>query len=295
MRVRNLAAAAVASVSLSAGISQAAIVDLGFIIDRSGSVGETNFDNTMQALKTALNTISLTGNTQYAVSIVTFGGTNSASGVTTVVADNILLDSVANRNTLNSAIDNNSTTGTQVGGLTNYESAFDTLAGLGTSGDVSIINFATDGAPTQGDNNPTDLADEILALQNAGWDAMNIEAIGSGVAGSSLLQALGFDTQIDATWDSSTDPLSDLLVGGTTNGSCSPIGNSGAIVNPISNCFVVDTSFADLPGVYQTKIASTVTTTGGTIDPVPLPAGLPLLLAGLGAFGLARRMKRKAD
>ncbi len=32
----------------------------------------------------------------------------------------------------------------------------------------------------------------------------------------------------------------------------------------------------------------------GSVAPVPLPAGLPLLLAGLGAFGIAARRKRKA-
>ncbi len=34
---------------------------------------------------------------------------------------------------------------------------------------------------------------------------------------------------------------------------------------------------------------------GGTSTVIPLPAALPLLLAGLGAFGVVRQVKRKAS
>jgi hypothetical protein len=292
----KLGVAATLSASVGA-MAHAATVDLGFIVDRSGSVGETNYDNTMAALKTALNAIDVTGDTKYAISIVTFSGTNASNDATTVVADNILLDSAAAKTTLNTAIDA-AITGTQIaspGNLTNYELAFEAMAALGTSGDVSILNFATDGAPTEGDSSLGSLADEIAALQTAGWDAMNVEAIGSGIAGSSLLQGLGFDTQITPGWDPDTDDIADFFVAGTlANGNCSGITSSAQIVNPISNCFVIDTTFADLPDAFNTKIAATVDLTGGDLNPIPVPATLPLIVAGFGMLGFAARRRRKS-
>lgn len=295
--IRNTALAVAATSALFlGGAAQASTVDLGFIVDRSGSVGNTNFDNTLLALKSSLLSIDTTTDVKYSISIVTFSGTNAANGVTSVVANNVLLDSDTAKSNLAGLIDDH-IAAINIGGgdLTNYERAFEEMANLETSGDVSILNFATDGDPTQGDETIASLADEILALQNAGWDAMNVEAIGSGVSGSSLLQGLGFDTQINVSFDPNTDPLSAFLVGGSLqNGNCAGINSSAGIVNPISDCFVVDTTFADLPSVYQTKISATVDLTGGQINPIPLPAGLPLLAVGIGMLGFSARRRRKA-
>src|SRR6056297_533775 len=294
-KLMTLGVAATLSASVGA-MAHAATVDLGFFVDRSGSVGETNYDSTMTALKTALNTIDVTGDTKYAISIVTFSGTNASNGATTVVADNILLNSATALTTLNTAIDN-AITGTQIASgsnLTNYELAFEAMAALGTSGDVSILNFATDGVPTEDDSSLLSLGDEITALQTAGWDAMNVEAIGSGLAGSSLLQGLGFDSPITAGWDPDTDDISTFLSGGPTNGNCSGISSSAQIVNPISDCFVIDTVFDDLDDAFNTKIAATVNLTGGSLNPIPVPATLPLIVAGFGMLGFAARRRRKS-
>ncbi|MEM7471277.1 MAG: VPLPA-CTERM sorting domain-containing protein [Pseudomonadota bacterium] len=45
-------------------------------------------------------------------------------------------------------------------------------------------------------------------------------------------------------------------------------------------------------GWDEANVMTTVTEDDGVLPPVPLPAGLPLLLAGLGAFGLAKRYKK---
>lgn len=295
-KLMTLGVAATLSASVGA-MAHAATVDLGFIVDRSGSVGETNYDNTMTELKKALNTIDVTGDTKYAISIVTFSATNASNGATTVVADNIVLDSLSKRTSLNTAIDN-AITGTQIASSsnqTNYEKAFDVMAGLGTSGEVSILNFATDGFPNEGNTTLTALADEITALQNAGWDAMNVEAIGTGVSGSGLLQGLGFDTQITAGWDPDNDDIADFFVAGSrANGNCSGISSSAQIVNPISDCFVIDTTFPDLDDAFNTKIAATVNLTGGSLNPIPVPATLPLIVAGFGMLGFAARRRRKS-
>ncbi|WP_299727361.1 VPLPA-CTERM sorting domain-containing protein [uncultured Tateyamaria sp.] len=49
--------------------------------------------------------------------------------------------------------------------------------------------------------------------------------------------------------------------------------------------------FGDLQTVNDFSYAYTISSTIVETSPVPLPAGLPLLLAGLGAFGLMRRKR----
>ena len=50
------------------------------------------------------------------------------------------------------------------------------------------------------------------------------------------------------------------------------------------------------PGVYSLKIYATAYRRGGLgarLDPVPVPAGLPLMATGIAALGLAARRKRR--
>ncbi|MDK3072219.1 VWA domain-containing protein [Sedimentitalea sp. JM2-8] len=283
---RTLLAGSVAVMALSTSAAFAAEVDLGFIVDSSGSVGNSEFSNTMNALKAALNTINISDpNVTYTVSIVSFSDT-----ATKVTATPIRLDSAANLAALNTAIDN----AAYIGSTTNYVAAMQAMKELsGNLGDVSILNFATDGDPV-----PTTGQDQVTLVAKAGeligegWDSMSFEAIGTALdAGDrALLGAMGFDTALNPT---PTGPA-DFLNGPAVQGGCSQIGSSAQIVNTISECFVIETTFADMTAVYNKKIVNSVITTGGTIDPIPVPAALPLLAGGLGIFGLMGWRRRKA-
>lgn len=287
---RTLLAGSVAAMALSTSAAFAAEVDLGFIVDRSGSVPESDFDNTMNALKAALNTININDpNVKYTVSIVTF-----STSATKVTATPIRLDSAANLAALNTAIDN-ATSGFNTGGNTNYVAAMTAMNELsGNLGDVSILNFATDGEPNTGGSTLGAISPSADALIASGWDSMSFEAIGNNITQSDLdlLSGLGFDSVINPAPTNLPDDF--ILAGSAVRGGCSQIGSSAGITNTISDCFVVSTSFADMTTVYQKKIANSVITTGGTIDPIPVPAALPLLAGGLGIFGLMGWRRRKA-
>ncbi len=272
MRIRNLLAAASVAV-MSATSSFAAVVDLAFIMDRSGSTG-SDFANAMDALSLSLaNNIPVNnGQDTYTITVVTFADDATTVVNRTVIDSQAALDGVV----ATVAAQQNS------GGLTNYAAAFNALntayAGIQVSA-KSMINMMTDGQP----NEPGSNANALIAakasatiLQGAGWNSLSFESVcdsGDCTSQNNLLAGLGFgpgDTPNDAN----------LL----------PIYTSGnQITDPLTTPFVLDLpSFAAYNAVIDQKIQRVVT------PQVPLPAGLPLMLVGLGAFGLAKRRKQAA-
>lgn len=258
---------AIAGLAIGTLSASAAIVDLGFAIDESGSVTGSPTDATSelglvrQGLASALNRIPSTGaagnpNT-YRVTIVQF-----ASGAGILVNTTEITD--ASRATIQNVL----LTNNRISGGTNIGSSVqllnDTLCLNGCTADTTIFNVATDG---QGSGN---LAAEALRAASLGVDSLNYEAIGSGASTAPLLATAFPGTPV------LVDDVADLP-------------------NPLEDSFVLSVdSFADFEGAISAKVGQIVDSTGGNggnnPNVVPLPAGLPLLLVGIGAFaGLSRR------
>jgi hypothetical protein len=285
---KTIAASAAALAFSVTGASASTIVDLGFILDESGSVGQSNYESSVTSLRNAIATIPLAdANVTYRVGVISFG--NGAD----VVATPIAFTSAADRQSvLDALLDESSTSdgGTRgygtPGGITNatnYKSAFDLLdsafaTAFGTLGTRSIINMTTDGGNNSGasDAEVKLIADELRTV--SGWDMLSFEAVANTSASDeSYLASIGFDS--------------------SGQGGCTITDDVDTLTDVINNCFVIDVaSFADYESAILKKVSRTVIDTGG--DPntgvVPLPAGLPLVLTALGAFGVVARRRRKA-
>ena len=279
-KLMGAAAAAALSVSFGASAANAAVVDLGFIIDESGSVGQSNYESSVQSLRNAIAQIPLsTASVTYRVGVVSFG----ASG--DVVATPVVFDSAANKQAVLNALDTEAASGYgNPGGITfatNYIAAFNTLNdafanAFGSLGDTSIINMGTDGRHNSG-GTTQDVKDRAAELRNDdGWDVLSFEAIANTSSGDrTFLGEIGFDP--------------------SGIGGCDQIGDASGITDVANDCFVLEvSSFAEYEDAIRKKIRRTLDDTGGGV--IPLPAGLPLLLTGFGALGALRlRNKRKAS
>jgi len=288
MKFSKLLGATALSAAAAIGSSAQAstIVDLGFILDESGSVGQTNYESTVVALRNAISQIPLaTANVTYRVGVVSFG----ASADT--VAAPVVFDSAANKNSvldalLDESVDNSIDGGSKEYGTPNgitfntiYSTALNKINSdfqdaFTTLGDTSIINMATDG-----ENNFSDGAATITArdqLITDGWDSLSFEAVANtSAAAEAALANLGFDT------------------GGV--GGCVQTTDASTLQNVVDNCFVIDVpTFDAFEDAVLKKVRRTIIDTGGGGPaPVPLPAGIPLVLTALGGFAFLRR-KQKA-
>jgi hypothetical protein len=266
---RTLLAGAVAAIALAGSALHAKTIDLGFIMDRSGSVG-SQFPAAMDALGDALAAnIPFGQGDTYRISVVSFATSASVVVGATEINSQADLDSVVG--TIKAQ--NNSGSG-----VTNYAAALNLLgAQFGTLGEISMVNMMTDGQPNEPGSNADALAaakSEATKLQNAGWDSLSFESVGNS-AGNNLLAGLGFgpgNTPNDAT----------LL----------PIFTLASQINdPLTQPFVLDLpNFAAYNSVIGTKVQKIVNP-----DPVPVPAALPLLLGGLGVFAFVGRRRRQAS
>ncbi len=281
---KTLAASTIVSgLFLGATSATAAIVDLGFIIDESGSVGQSNYESSIVALRNAINQIPLaTATVTYRVGVVSFGA------IADTVAAPVVFDSQANKDTVLAAlldesvrnsIDGGSLEYGDPSGITNntlYAPALNLInsefaSAFGTLGDTSIVNMATDGG--NGDNTATQTA--VTNLIADGWDALSFEAVANtSSSAEAYLATIGFDTN----------------AGVTTQGGCTQTTNAATLGNVVENCFVIDVpSFAAFEDAILTKVQRTVIDTGGGTGVIPLPAAGWMLLAGLGALGLTKR------
>lgn len=260
MKIRNLVAAT-GIATMSATASFAAVVDLGFLMDESGSVTSGNYSLAMNALADALdaNIPVNDPNFTYRISVVSFADSADVSLGVRTITDQASLDSLV--------ADIRTEAGDFTGGLTNYNAAFAALntqfGDVDASGSVaSLINMTTDGVPTSGG------APDTTTLRANGWDSLSFEAIGSGPNTGSL-SALAFDLN---------------GVGGAP-----VIGDANLITDPLTDSFVLTVSdYTQYSAAINTKVQRTVT------PQVPLPAGMPLMIAGLAAFGVMRRRQKAA-
>jgi hypothetical protein len=190
------AAALLAAGGLASQDAQAARVQLGFVLDGSGSITSTEWNTIRLGLASAINLIPVGGDNVYEVSIVQF-----ATNVQTYAqASNVLLDSVAKRTNLSNFM----ASMPQLTGATNYAAAFtgigQVLSNTISLADFSFVNFATDGEPNRcGGAGAAVTApgaaasrDCAVAARNAlidlGVDNISIEGIGVTTANATFLQ-----------------------------------------------------------------------------------------------------------
>ena len=180
-RIRGLALAAIpaAAIALMAQRPvEAAPIQLGFILDSSGSIGSSNWSTITSGLATAISSV-VPQNGTYEITVVKFSTTAA-----TVVAPTILTAA-------NAAAVATSISGTSfLAGNTNYAAAFTLMQSLLTptiaASSASYVNFATDGEPNTGGNGIS----ERNALIAAGVDNLSIEGIGSGVDANFLRNSI---------------------------------------------------------------------------------------------------------
>jgi von Willebrand factor type A domain/PEP-CTERM motif len=194
---RSLSACALAAAALVPTLSSAAPIQLGFILDRSGSIGSGNWTTIVNGLSNAVNTL-LPTNSSYEVSVVSFASTAS------IDVNSFLVTDAASRTALAALIAGISFSG----GGTNFAPAFNLMTtaltdavgmnGGGTTAAnsaASYVNFATDGV--QGDAAAGLVARNALIA--AGIDNISIEGIGSGVDANDLRTNYCFPGPCDDT------------------------------------------------------------------------------------------------
>lgn len=264
-KISNFMRAAALSVLALAGTSaHAALIDLGFSLDSSGSVAFGDFDTTRNALADALAVIPTSGANEYRVAVTSFSGSS-----TTVVAPTIVTaGSLA-------AIQASVRNAFYFGGTTNTAGAITALSDLfaNTSsgfGATTLLNITTDGVP----NSQVAAVAAAQAALAAGVDGISFEAIGSGVGSPSAL----------ADMAAIAGPGAGVIV---TDLSAIPDATVQGFVIPISD-------FAGYSAAIEAKIGKIVDDTGGGTPVVPLPAGLPLLLTGMAIFAGLRAKRRAA-
>src|SRR5262245_3178257 len=192
-RFKSLVAAASVAVSLGAPApASAEIIQLGFILDSSGSIGATNWSTITTGLANAINTlIPVGGPNQYEISVVTFSSTAS-----TIVNHALVTDAATRTNVANLVA-----AAPFLNANTNFAAAFSMMqAALTSSPNYSAnlpqyVNFATDGVQNLGGTG----VPERNALIAAGVNNISIEAIGAGVDAADLQNNFCFPLACDTT------------------------------------------------------------------------------------------------
>ncbi len=258
MKLGKILSGTVVAVGMILGsAANAATVDLGFALDASGSVGATNFATTRNGLAAALDLIPTSGVNDYRIAVYSY-----ASSPVQVVPPTVV--TAANIAAIKTAVQNTTYTGGGTGTASVIAAMTAAFVGVGL-GDTTLFNISTDGRP----NSQAATQTAALAAHAAGVDGLSFEAIGRGTVSTSLQNAML----------SIAFPGTPVLV---TDLSAIPDATTTGFVIPVNG-------FAAYEAAIGAKVQSIVDNTGGGPSVVPLPAGLPLLLAGLGAFGILRR------
>lgn len=175
-------AAALLGLGLLTTPARAELIQLGFILDESGSISASEWSTIKNGLATAINNLIPIGSLNtYEISVVKFDGTAEVVVAPTVV------NSVASKSAVVTAITN----ATQQSGTTNYTAAFQTMLNTITGspnytpGGKQYMNFATDGDPNP--NSANGIVPRNLMIA-AGFDNISIEGIGVSPAAASFLQ-----------------------------------------------------------------------------------------------------------
>ena len=229
-RIKSLAAAAGLALALGAAApAQANVIQLGFILDRSGSIGSGNWSTITTGLANAINTLIPSDGT-YEISVVSFASSASTN------VNHVLVDSAAAKTSVTSAITGIAFTGgstNMAAGFTNMTAALTTSPLTNLSGQ-SYVNLATDGVA---DSDSATLAARN-AMTAAGIDNISIEAIGSGVDAAFLQNSLCFPQACD-TSSPYNFPSQGFYIA---------VANAGAYAAAISNKIQIVTGQVPEPG-----------------------------------------------
>lgn len=250
----------------SLAASAAAVTQLGFILDASGSVSTANYNLLRAGLNAALAGIPLDGTVE--ITVVSY-----SSSAATVVTPTIL--TAATLSTIQTAISThakssgNTATGAAITHMTSLLTASDNFADPGTR---SLINLATDGAPTIGSPSGQQAFINAAAAANAaGIDALSIEAIGSGVSSPWALNAMA----------AAIFPGPGQILAVNETNIPNPLGGSGSWVVPVSD-------FDALAPVLFAKVQASITPP----NDVPEPGTLALFSVALLGLAASRRRVR---
>lgn len=273
MKIKTLIAAGAVAVMSVASSAHAAVIDLGFAIDESGSVSglpsqtTTELGLIREGLARALDlipSVGATGNPNtYTVTVVQF-----ASSAQTLVSKTVIDD------TTRAAIQNTLRTAPRIGGGTNIPGAVNALTnavcGSGTdtcSADTTLFNVATDGQGGDPNFGGANSANSIAQL--AGVDGISYEVIGN--FGSSITSFAFPGTPVYVT-------------------------DAADLPNPTQTGFVFGVnSFLDFEDAIAGKVGRVVIDTGGGgTNVIPLPAAAWMLIAGVGALGFVGRRRQAA-
>ena len=257
-----LASLALAGATLAA--HAAPTTQLGFLIDASGSIGQSNFDIMKSGYAAALGALPTDGSIE--VTVYTF-----ASGTVQVVQPTVVtaasIGGVVSLINAMSYTQGNTHTAEGIRAIT----AAMTGSSNFNSNLRSIINIATDGVPNDGSGDPQGNAiSAAVASQAAGIDALTAEAIG-GVDGN-FLRSLVFS------------PIT---------GPCNLCGvllpDGSTPTNPMTSTPWVLTvnNFNDFPVAINAKVQAIIT------NRTPEPGALALVGLAL-AIGAAVSRRRRA-
>ena len=239
MNLKKIAAAA--ALTFGAVASHAAVIQLGFILDRSGSIGQTDWNIIVNGLSNSVSSLIPVGGTDtYEVSVVTF------ASAATININSFTVNDAAQRTALAGQIAGLTTA--FIGGSTFFGTAFSAMTtaltdAVGTNGHTtaanafaSYVNFATDGVNT--DSDATAIAARN-AMLTAGIDNISIEGIGGGVDAAFLQGSICSPTPCDIVAPFSTFP---------TNGFYIAVANAAAYESAIANKIRVVTNQVPEPG-----------------------------------------------
>lgn len=182
------AAAVLAGAACLPSAQAAGVVQLGFILDESGSIGSGAYTTIKNGLANAINTLIPLGGL-YEVTVVSFASN------ATVLVNHMLISTAADR----TAAANSVTADVYSGGSTAMNQAFSlmqsTLLGSTQTISFSYVNLATDGVPDNR-NTATTARNNLIA---AGVDNLSIEAIGGGVDANYLKNTICYPGPCDDT------------------------------------------------------------------------------------------------
>ncbi len=266
----NLKKTVIASAfALTVPVANAGVIDLGFVLDSSGSIGVSNWDVMTDGFANALN--SLTLDSTYRVAF--YGFSNSAYEI----VGPTLLDNAATLASVQLDLENQAFSG----GWTNTADGINDLmtawAGVGVdfANDLQLINIATDGDATCtaggncGPSNSIQAEIDALAAASAaaaaGVNSLSAEAIGDTLDTDFLLDMIFPFDGVDGLYD---------------------VGD--ALPNPLTESFVLKVNdFDDFGGAIEQKIQRIA---DGT---VPEPNVLFLFALGLLGLGASRFINKK--